>query len=129
MVVENLKIAALIVGICGSIFLITAYIPQVIKVIKTKRSDSISFLFLYIVTIACFLFVIYACINLAFNTKKALGTAVPLLIANFIVGCLTIVILIYKTKNYNKAKKLNMSETQYFQQYICKDNKDKEVSS
>lgn len=125
--IQTLNIIILIIGITASIFLIIAYIPQVIKVIKTKRTDGISFLFLGIVSLACFLFVVYAILNLSFNKNKAFGTAIPLLIANFVVGSLTIAMFIFKFKNFAIAKKNNMSETDYYQKYILNQTQNKEV--
>lgn len=115
---SSLPVIILVIGIFGSIFLVIGYIPQVIKVIKTKRTDGISLTFLISLNIACFLFVIYSILVMIFNRHNGIPTALPLCLANTIVGILGLVILIYKVKNIKKAKLYLIDEKTYCEKYV-----------
>lgn len=77
-----------IIGYCAAFLTTVAFLPQVIKIIRYKDTDSIS-LFTFI------LFFLGVCLWLLYGI---LNKDMPIIFANLITGILALIILIYKVK-------------------------------
>ncbi len=78
-----------IIGFLAGLCTIFAFLPQVLKVIKTKSTESISIIFLMIMIIGVILWVIY---GIRINNKI-------ILVANSSTLIMSSIILVYKIKN------------------------------
>ena len=90
-----------IFGYLAAATLLSTLIPQIIKTIKKKKVDDISYVFVFLQVITCVLFLIYG-ILLKEN---------PIIIANSLLLCQTILMLslkiIYGTKKNKPSQENN----------------------
>ncbi len=84
-----------IVGFLAGMCTIVAFLPQVIKVVKTKDTESISIIFLIILIIGSMMWILYG-----IRIEK-----VVIFIANSSTFCMSSIILIYKVINIVQNKK------------------------
>ena len=84
-----------VIGYFAAIFTTIAYIPQVVKVYKTKRTDEISLGMFTLMSIGVLSWFIYG----------IMISSVPVMAANFITFLLSLYILVMKIKlDYLKKK-------------------------
>ncbi|MDR1991581.1 MAG: hypothetical protein LBP70_02525 [Mycoplasmataceae bacterium] len=105
----------------GAIAIFTT--PQLINLIKTRNTTHINIPMYAIYLVGCFLFLIGGiCMVLGYgigkdkSIGKCLSSGLPLIIAQSICGLISSVIFGWKLKNYFRAKKANVTETQYCKQ-------------
>lgn len=110
-----------VVGVVGCICLTVAYSFQTYKVFQSKRTDGLSFSFLILVSVACFLFGVYGALQIGLSPTIIVGiqNGLAIMISNFIASLLSVVMLVYKIINYNKAKKHQLSEKAYYEQMVA----------
>ena len=124
-------ITSFILGIIAAICIAIYTFPQLIKLLKTKNSSGISISMFILLVAGDFFFMLQCFISLygAFQDSDPsvaiqtwLGTMLPVGIANVagFVGALWT--LCIKTKNLLSAKKLGITEKEYFEKYLSKDN-------
>ena len=80
-----------IFGYLGMVFLTLTLIPQLGRVLKTKKAEDLSYIFLSINVLTCVFFLIYG----------ILLEETPLIIANTIVILQTLTLIFLKYKYYN----------------------------
>ena len=77
-----------IIGYSAAVLTTVAFLPQVIKIIRYKDTDSISLSTFILFFIGICLWFIYGIMN----------NDIPIIIANLITGALAFIILVYKIK-------------------------------
>ncbi len=82
-----------ILGYLSATFTTIAFLPQIIKTIKTKSAKDVSMGMFVFFTTGVFLWIIYG----------ALTNTMPLIIANSVIFCLSLIQIILKIK-YDKIK-------------------------
>lgn len=92
-------------------------IPQVIKVFQLKDTCNISITFYVIYVIASLMWIIYASCMIAKHDENS-GQFYGLLVTDSFCFIFSIAILSLKFKNVYKAKKLKMSELDYYEKHI-----------
>ncbi len=112
----------------GALIAIGCYLPGVIKVFKYKDTRSISILMFKLTTIGCVLWIIIAILQIiGYSLSKpgdyndyifALAAGLGTLVSNIGLGTCSLLILIKKISNVRKAKKLNMTEEEYYKEII-----------
>lgn len=115
MFADQISIAIFIIGIISSVLIISCWIPQVMKIYKSKSTVSISLLFQLILFVGTSFWIIYG-VLLFFQSGEMtdkIAAATPILLTNVIVLCFNIFITMIKLNNMKKAKKHNMSEQEY----------------
>ena len=80
-----------IFGYLGMVFLTLTLIPQLMKVLKTKKAADLSYIFLSVNVLTCVFFLIYG----------ILLEETPLIIANTIVILQTLTLILLKNKYHN----------------------------
>ena len=83
-----------ILGYLSATFTTIAFLPQIIKTIKTKSAKDVSMGMFVFFTTGVFLWIIYG----------VLTNTMPLIIANSVIFCLSLIQIILKIK-YDKIKK------------------------
>lgn len=83
-----------ILGYVSATFTTIAFLPQIIKTIRTKSAKDVSMGMFVFFTTGVFLWIIYG----------ALTNTMPLIIANSVIFCLSLIQIILKIK-YDKIKK------------------------
>ena len=83
-----------ILGYVSATFTTIAFLPQIIKTIKTKSAKDVSMGMFVFFTTGVFLWIIYG----------VLTNTMPLIIANSVIFCLSLIQIILKIK-YDKIKK------------------------
>ena len=103
-----------IFGYLAAATLLSTLIPQIIKTIKKKKVDDISYVFVFLQVITCVLFLIYG-ILLKEN---------PIIIANSLLLCQTILMLslkiIYGTKKNKPSQENNNNLNLHIENYKTK---------
>jgi len=79
----------ILIGLLGAICTTFSFVPQVIKIIKTRRTKDISLLMYIIMTVGLFLWLTY---GLMIND-------LPIILANIVSFILAIIVLTFKIKN------------------------------
>jgi uncharacterized protein with PQ loop repeat len=87
-------------GYIGSCMIGIMFIPQVLKTIKTNKTDDLSIIFLLMNTIAVLIMIPY---SIHFNL-------IPIMIANSSVGICNSILLYYAMKNNLKKEEGNKEE-------------------
>ena len=77
-----------VIGFAAGIGTTIAFLPQVIKIWKTKSTKDISLIMFVVFSIGVFLWLVYG----------ILIDSIPVIIANFITFILTFIILIFKVR-------------------------------
>lgn len=85
-----------LIGYCATVVGSLLLLPQVIKSYKTRRVHDLSFFFIVLYALNCFLWLIYG----------FLIAANPIVIANFIGLCLCMMQLVFKLKFRGKGENL-----------------------
>lgn len=88
-----------IIGFLAAIIGTLLMLPQLIKMIKTKKVDDISLAMLFLYSLNCILWLIYGLLILAW----------PVIICNFIALIISIIQLILKFK-YDKSTQTNTKD-------------------
>lgn len=83
-----------ILGYVSATFTTIAFLPQIIKTIRTKSAKDVSMGMFVFFTTGVFLWIIYG----------VLTNTMPLIIANSVIFCLSLIQIILKIK-YDKIKK------------------------
>ncbi|MDO8264895.1 MAG: SemiSWEET transporter [Candidatus Parcubacteria bacterium] len=78
-----------LIGIMAAIFTTASFVPQVVKIIKTKQTRDISLSMYAILTIGFFLWLIYG----------LMIKDTPIVLANIISFSLSMTVLVFKIKN------------------------------
>ena len=86
-----------IFGYLGMVFLTLTLIPQLARVLKTKKAEDLSYIFLSINVLTCVFFLIYG----------ILLEETPLIIANTIVILQTLTLIFLKYKYHNNDMVIN----------------------
>ena len=86
-----------IFGYLGMVFLTLTLIPQLARVLKTKKAEDLSYIFLSINVLTCVFFLIYG----------ILLEETPLIIANTIVILQTLTLIFLKYKYHNNDAVIN----------------------
>tara|TARA_B100001093_G_C26159922_1_gene731127 strand:- start:119 stop:400 length:282 start_codon:yes stop_codon:yes gene_type:complete len=86
-----------IFGYLGMVFLTLTLIPQLARVLKTKKAEDLSYIFLSINVLTCVFFLIYG----------ILLEEIPLIIANTIVILQTLTLIFLKYKYHNNDTVIN----------------------
>ena len=86
-----------IFGYLGMVFLTLTLIPQLGRVLKTKKAEDLSYIFLSINVLTCVFFLIYG----------ILLEEIPLIIANTIVILQTLTLIFLKYKYHNNDTVIN----------------------
>lgn len=118
---------AFCLSILGVIVAIVCYLPGVIKTFKYNDTRSISALMFTITTFGCLLWIIVAILlvigysqtkdqssNFIFSLASGLG----MLLSNIGLGTCSSLILFKKISNVLKAKKLKLSEDEYYKKIV-----------
>ncbi len=79
----------IILGLLAAAFTTAALLPQVIKTVKTKKTDDISLLMYVILSIGISLWLIYGLLTID----------LPIILANSITLILTVIVLILKIRH------------------------------
>ena len=79
----------IILGLLAAAFTTAALLPQVIKTVKTKKTDDISLLMYIILSIGISLWLIYGLLTID----------LPIILANSITLILTVIVLILKIRH------------------------------
>lgn len=114
----GLDIFMQILGYMGAIGIAIFSTPEIIRCFKTKRTSQVN-IYLFILLIfssACFFISGFYNISKVLNdggTISDIAFSLAVAIANVFSFIMPFIILIYKTINVLKAKKLNMSEKEY----------------
>lgn len=90
------KIIVEILGYISATLTTIAFLPQIIKTLKTKSAKDVSMGMFVLFTIGVFLWAVYGVLT---NTY-------PVLIANVVIFCLSLTQIILKIK-YDKLEKIN----------------------
>lgn len=109
------------VGIVAAVLIAVFSMPQLIKTVKTKNTESVSLWMLLLLVVGDFCFGIQ---GLAILLDKALieqgkniSTGLPLFLANVISCTSSAIVLFFKIRNMRWAKKRGITEAQLAQQY------------
>lgn len=118
----------------GALIAIGCYLPGVIKVFKYKDTRSISILMFSLTTFGCFLWIVIGIFLIIGNIQnyyshnkeitdikeliKPLASGIGTIISNIGLGSCSAMILIKKMINVSKAKKLNMTEDEYYKKVV-----------
>ena len=108
-----------IIGIIAALCIAIYSLPQLIKIIKTKNTTSISLLMFIVMFFGDLLFVLNAIGILADNTSTdtRLSSGLPILFANFVSICFCCCILFLKIRNIIWSKQLYLSEKKFCENY------------
>ncbi|MBP5256929.1 MAG: PQ-loop repeat-containing protein [Mycoplasma sp.] len=115
---NTLEITSFILGVIASLCISIYTIPQLIMLIKSKNSSGISAPMFLILIIGDLFFIIQGIVGL-FNFISSneivdwFITLFPILLANVICVICGSITLTIKLQNYFRAKKANISESEY----------------
>lgn len=117
-----------ILGYLGAIGIAIFSMPELVNVIKTKKTWHLNSWLFGLLAFASYCFVISGFYNIGiplsegktFDTSLAFQLAVT--IANIFSGSVALIILVFKWVNIFKAKKRGISEKEYFELKNKKDN-------
>ena len=93
-----------ILGYLSATFTTIAFLPQIIKTIKTKSAKDVSMGMFVFFTTGVFLFVFFTTGVFLWIIYGVLTNTMPLIIANSVIFCLSLIQIILKIK-YDKIKK------------------------
>lgn len=106
-----------VVGFIATIIWCCVLIPQAYKTIKTKNVCSVSFIMFFLYPFNGLLWLTWGIISIVYNPAIFL-TMLPNLINSTIGLVLSITILVYKIKYMIAAKKMKISEVEYYEQHL-----------
>ena len=103
----------------GALVATVCYLPGAVKIVKTNDTRSISTTMSVLTTGSCFLWVLIGILNIiAFfdpNKPATIAAGIGTIVSNTgLVSC-SLIIFVYKLRNTHYAKKLNMTEEEYYQ--------------
>lgn len=105
----------LIAAICISIF----SMPQLVRVLKTKKTTEVSLLMYILLTFGDFCFALNGigvlCSNSVLGERLAAG--LPLLLANIVACTSAAIVLFFKLRNMHYAKKFSVTEKEFCDNY------------
>lgn len=119
-----MNLAITIFGWISTILTIGVYVPQLVKTIKTKDTSGVSIMMYIILQFTAWSWVIYGAliISQAIANNGDILDGLPILITNAVVGLMGWGIIYIKSKNILGAKKLNITEKQYIDRNVKKNN-------
>lgn len=123
-----LDIIMQIFGYLGALGVAIVSLPELINLIKTKKTYHINYVLFIILFLASVFFLISGYYNFAVDpdvvAHKNIGNGaifgLTVAIANTFSGCISGIILTVKTIHKIKAKKMNLSEEEYYNKVIKK---------
>ena len=108
------------VGIIAAVLIAVFSMPQLIKTVKTKNTESVSLWMLLLLVVGDFCFGIQGLailLDKGLTGGKNISTGLPLFLANVISCTSSAIVLFFKIRNMRWAKKRGITEAQLAQQY------------
>lgn len=95
--------------VMGAVLVFTAFIPVVIQILRSKRTESLSVMMWIVTVIGLGLLGIFAWMGVSVNV----GGFILVALAQTLSCVLSTIVLIFKLINRSRAKKAGMSELEY----------------
>lgn len=95
--------------VMGAVLVFVAFIPVVIQILRSKRTESLSVLMWIITVIGLGLLGVFAWLGVSVNVGGFILVALSETLSCF----LSTIVLIFKLVNRSRARKANMSEVEY----------------
>lgn len=95
--------------VCGAILVFAAFVPAVIQVLKTKRTESLSILMWIVAITGLALLAVFAWLGVSVSP----GGFILVALSETLSCAASIIVLAVKLANKAKAKKAGMSELEY----------------
>lgn len=118
----GLTVAISIFGYTGTFLTSIMYVPQSIKVIKTKSTSSISLLYCLACMLCNFVWITYSIFLCIEKKGDSMQDWLPLMLSNSILIVLFMPIFVIKITNFITAKKKKMSEIKYDEWHLKHDH-------
>lgn len=95
--------------VCGAILVFAAFVPAVIQVLKTKRTESLSVMMWIVAITGLGLLAVFAWLGVS----QSPGGFILVALSETLSCAASIIVLIVKLANKSKAKKAGLSELEY----------------
>lgn len=83
-----MKMTSLIIGLCAGILCTISFLPQVIKIVRTKKAEDLSLITFSVLSLGVFLWLIYG----------ILIESLPIIVSNAAIFVLSLLIVAMKIK-------------------------------